>query len=170
MSRFTDKVTDINFRGYSALFRDVLAPELQTILGMPVIIEPNPIVPAEPHLRITFTGIDFNLTQPKVSSYGYEGYDLDEVYTIEFKTLLSLNAQGDGPDTFLDEVVKASFRANFVFREHVCIAIMPKKFSCVLFPKKIDRGHFFKNEEPGKKPYIYEENWDATILLPYIKT
>jgi len=162
-----DRVRDIAFQGYASVIKEVMVPHLEKALEMPILVEPNPIAPVEPHLRLLFTGFDFEPVQLVEDTYGVTGYDLDSLYILRLNILGTLTAYGDGPEAFLDECVKASWRCARLFHRAFFIEVIPKIFYVTVLGKKRPGGQFFKNEEPGKKPYLYEENWELTLLMPY---
>jgi len=162
-----DRVRDITFQGYASVIKEVMVPHLEKALKMQILVEPNPIAPIEPHFRLLFTGFEFEPVQLVEDTYRVTGYDLYSLYVLKLNILGTLTAYGDGPDAFLDECVQASWKCSRLFQKPFSIEVIPKRFYLTVLGKKRPGGQFFKNEEQGKKPYLYEENWDISILMPY---
>ncbi|NJL71799.1 MAG: hypothetical protein HC888_09345 [Candidatus Competibacteraceae bacterium] len=78
--------------------------------------------------------------------------------------LVSLSAQGDGPDAFLEEIAKASEAAAELFDEPFGFSIAE---DCGAYgmasPERIGDGGFERNGEEGKKPFLYLETWRVTV-------
>jgi len=161
----------MQFREYGALLRNIVLSYLEKKTNLKVLLEPNPSVLAEPHLRLLLTGIEFRPVQLREVDYEHTGYDLDSLYDLIVHFLLTLHAEGDGPDAFLDEVISSSFKLSFLFRNQkgINIQVIPNTLYATLVANKRPGGQFFKNEEPGKKAFIYEETWEGFIMLPYVK-
>lgn len=78
---------------------DTVMDYLKNKTGLPVILDPQPVNSAEPHLRLTFTGATD------------KGPNDDE---LDFQ--LSIVGAGDGPDIFLPEIIQASLAVSDLFR------------------------------------------------------
>lgn len=156
------QVKDIKDIGYSGTIKYLLAEHLQKALKLPVVVEPQPVSEAQPHLRVMFTGFDFE------PASDISGYDREQICTVKIDCLLTLTAYGDGPDVFLDSVVKASFCLRKFFDKAFSIQTVDG-YGITVVAKKKSGGQIFKNEEEGKKPYLYEENYDLSIYLPYVE-
>ncbi|MEM1672501.1 MAG: hypothetical protein QXX12_00555 [Nanopusillaceae archaeon] len=154
---------------YGTLLRSHIIPYLEEQTKLKVLLEPNPSILAEPHLRLLYTGLEFRPVQFRETDFGHTGYDLDSLFDLIIHFLLTLHAEGDGPDNFLDEVINASFKLAFLFRQGISIEVVPQKFFATLVAQKRPGGQFFKNEEPGKKAFVYEETWEGLIMLPFVK-
>lgn len=156
------EVKDIKDIGYSGAIKYLLAEHLHKVLNIPVVVEPQPVSYAEPHLRLMFTGFDFEATSDITV------YHTEKLYTVRIDCLVTLTAYGDGPDVFLDSVVRASFALRRLFDRAFSIQTVDG-YGITVVAKKKERGQIFKNEEEGKKPYLYEENYDLSIYLPYVE-
>jgi hypothetical protein len=152
--------------GYAGVIKHILADFLKKETGLTVLVEPQPVMPAEPHLRIMFSGFEFVSEFKKDADF--TGYGLENVYTLKMECLLTLTAQGDGPDVFLDEVISACFKVQKLFREPITIPVVDG-FGITVSAKVKDKGQLFKNEEEGKKPYLFEKNFELAIYMPYVE-
>jgi hypothetical protein len=160
--RFIGKVTDIKEIGYSGVIKYLLADYLQKRTSLPIIIEPQPVSLSEPHIRLMYTGIDIE-SGPDIT-----GYNTEKLYTLKMDLLVTLTAEGDGPDVFLDKIVAASFALSRVFENAFCIGTCNGNGISVNGNRR-PGGQFFKNEEEGKRPYLYEENYEVSIYMPYVE-
>jgi hypothetical protein len=152
--------------GYAGVIKHILADFLKKETGLTVLVEPQPVMPAEPHLRIMFSGFEFVSEFEKDADF--TEYGLENVYTLKVECLLTLTAQGDGPDVFLDEVISACFKVQKLFREPITIPVVDG-FGITVSAKVKDKGQLFKNEEEGKKPYLFEKNFELAIYMPYVE-
>ncbi|HOP33233.1 MAG TPA: hypothetical protein PKU94_07655 [Candidatus Hydrothermia bacterium] len=155
-----EKEISIRDSGYAGVLKHILSDFLKERTQLPVFIEPQPITVFEPHIRVMFAGFDFE------GVGDLTGYDIERLCTLKMDCLLTLTAMGDGPDVFLDKVVDASFRLNRLFERPFSIQTVDG-YGITVQGKSRGQRQFFKNEEEGKKPYIYEENFDVSIFLPY---
>jgi hypothetical protein len=152
--------------GYAGVIKHILADFLKKETGLTVLVEPQPVMPAEPHLRVMFSGFEFVSEFEKDADF--TGYGIENVYTLKMECLLTLTAQGDGPDVFLDEVISACFKLQKLFREPITIPVV-HGFGITVSAKVRDKGQLFKNEEEGKKPYLFEKNFELAIYMPYVE-
>jgi len=152
--------------GYAGVIKHILADFLKKETGLTVLVEPQPVMPAEPHLRVMFSGFEFASEFEKDADF--TGYGIENVYTLKMECLLTLTAQGDGPDVFLDEVISACFKLQKLFREPITIPVVDG-FGITVSAKVRDKGQLFKNEEEGKKPYLFEKNFELAIYMPYVE-
>lgn len=125
-----------------------------------VIYDPQPVQQAEPHVRLTFTGSG----------------DQGSLSTINFQ--LSLVAAGDGPDVFLEELVKLSLRIHDLFSPNNGKGIQDVFNSSGKQPLRIffkplantSNGQFIENErtdsERNQFHYTYVEPHVITISFP----
>lgn len=160
--KFVNEAVDIKDISLSGVIKYLLADYLKEKTGLITVVEPQPVNLSEPHLRLMYTGIDID-GGPDVS-----GYDTEQLYTLRISCLLTLMAYGDGPDKFLDSVIKASFILRKIFDNPFSIKLADV-YGITIEGKKRPGGQFFKNEEEGKKPYFYEENYDINIFIPYVE-
>ena len=152
--------------GYAGVIKHILADFLKKETGLTVLVEPQPVMPAEPHLRVMFSGFEFVSEFEKDNDATW--YGIENVYTLKMECLLTLTAQGDGPDVFLDEVISACFKLQKLFREPITISVVDG-FGITVSAKVRDKGQLFKNEEEGKKPYLFEKNFELAIYMPYVE-
>lgn len=160
--KFVKEVIDVKDIGYSGVIKYLLVDYLKEKTGLVTIVEPQPVNLSEPHLRLMYTGIDID-RGPDIT-----GYDTEQLYTLRISCLLTLMAYGDGPDRFLDSVIKASFILRKVFDKPFNIEL-PGVHGITVEGKRRQGGQLFRNEEEGKKPYLYEENYDVNIFIPYVE-
>jgi len=151
--------------GYAGVIKHIIADFLKKETGLTVLVEPQPVMPAEPHLRIMFSGFEFVSEFEKAD---FTGYGIENVYTLKMECLLTLTAQGDGPDVFLDEVISACFKIQKLFREPITIPVVDG-FGITVSAKVRDKGQLFKNDEEGKKSYLFEKNFELAIYMPYVE-
>lgn len=129
-------------------------------LGVTVIYDPQPVQQAEPHVRLTFTGSG----------------DQGSLSTINFQ--LSLVAAGDGPEVFLEELVKLSLKIHDLFspnngrgKEDV-FNLTGKQIMRIYFKPLLNTstGQFIENEktdsERNQFHYTYVEPHVITISFP----
>jgi hypothetical protein len=152
--------------GYAGVIKHILADFLKKETGLSVLVEPQPVMPAEPHLRLMFSGFEF--VSEFVKDEDFTQYGIENVYTLKMECLLTLTAQGDGPDVFLDEVISACFKLQKLFHEPISIPVVDG-FGITVSAKVRDKGQLFKNEEEGKKPYLFEKNFELAIYMPYVE-
>jgi len=152
--------------GYAGVIKHILADFLKKETGLSVLVEPQPVMPAEPHLRLMFSGFEF--VSEFVKDDDFTQYGIENVYTLKMECLLTLTAQGDGPDVFLDEVISACFKLQKLFHEPISIPVIDG-FGITVSAKVRDKGQLFKNEEEGKKPYLFEKNFELAIYMPYVE-
>jgi hypothetical protein len=152
--------------GYAGVIKHILADFLKKETGLTVLVEPQPVMPAEPHLRIMFSGFEF--VSEFVEDADFTQYGIENIYTLKMECLLTLTAQGDGPDVFLDEVISACFKVQKLFHKPISIPVVDG-FGITVSAKVRDKGQLFKNEEEGKKPYLFEKNFELTIYMPYVE-
>ena len=160
--KFVKDVTSIRDIGYSGVIKHIFADCLKKKIGLPVIVEPQPANLSEPHLRIMFIGFEFD------EIHDVTGYDVEMLYTLKLHCLLTLLAYGDGPDSFLDSVIKVSFALQRLFSQPFTINTIAG-YGITVEGKKRPGGQFFKNEEEGKKPYLFEESYDVNLYMPYVE-
>ncbi len=142
-------------------FRDHIAKAT----GVNALLEPQPVRLHEPHLRIMApTGWEFQ----------FEDFTTNEtarLYTVQVDALVALTAYGDGPDVYLSECMKASFKVNRYFRNPVTIKLWNAAGAgnISVNGKRKPGGQHFRNDEAekGSKPYLYEESWDVSLFFPY---
>lgn len=156
------EIKDIKDMGYSGVIKYLLADYIKEKTKLPVIVEPQPVTLSEPHVRIMFTGFDLD------QGIDVTGYEVEELCTLKLQCLLTLTAHGDGPDRFLDEVVNASFQLRRFLSDTFTIATVDG-YGITVQGTKRPGGQFFRNEEEGKKPYVYEESYDVSIYVPYVE-
>jgi hypothetical protein len=158
--------------GYAGVIKHIVSDFLKKETGLSVLVEPQPVMPAEPHLRIMFSGFEFVSEFSEFSEFvedaDFTGYGLENVYTLKMECLLTLTAQGDGPDVFLDEVISACFKVQKLFHKPITISVVDG-FGITVSAKVKDKGQLFKNEEEGKKPYLFEKNFELAIYMPYVE-
>lgn len=162
MSEKLVREIDIKDIGYSGVIKYLLVDYLKEKTGLQVIVEPQPVNLSEPHVRIMYTGIDID-SGPDIS-----GYFVEKLHTLKISLLLTLTAYGDGPDKFLDSVINSSFALKKVFDSAFSIRTVGS-YGITVEGKKRPGGQFFRNEEEGKKQYLYEENYDVNIYIPYVE-
>jgi len=151
--------------GYAGVIKHILADFLKKETGLSVLVEPQPVMPAEPHLRLMFSGFEFVSEFEEDADFTVYGLN---VYTLKMECLLTLTAQGDGPDVFLDEVISACFKVQKLFHKPITIPVVDG-FGITVSAKVRDKGQLFKNEEEGKKPYLFEKNFELAIYVPYVE-
>jgi len=157
-----EKEINIRDAGYAGIIKYILADFLKEKAGIGVFVEPQPITLSEPHIRVMFAGFEF-------SGVGdITGYETERLCTLKMECVLTLTAMGDGPDVFLDKVIEASFKLSKLFERPFSIRTADG-YGITVVAKSRGQRQFFKNEEEGKKPYIYEENFDLNIFLPYVE-
>jgi len=157
-----EKEISIRDSGYAGLIKYVLSDFLKEKTGLGVFVEPQPVTLFEPHIRVMFMGFGFE------GVGDLTGYETERLCTLRMDCLLTLTAMGDGPDVFLDKVIESSFKLNRLFERPFSITTVDG-YGITVVGKSKGQRQFFKNEEEGKKPYIYEENFDLHIFLPYVE-
>jgi|UniRef100_A0A7C4AK39 hypothetical protein len=157
-----EKEISIRDSGYAGLIKYVLSDFLKEKTGLGVFVEPQPVTLFEPHIRVMFMGFEFE------GVGDLTGHETERLCTLRMDCLLTLTAMGDGPDVFLDKVIESSFKLNRLFERPFSITTVDG-YGITVVGKSKGQRQFFKNEEEGKKPYIYEENFDLHIFLPYVE-
>lgn len=133
---------------------DALIRYLEEHTGRKVLQDPQPLRSAEPHIRLTYTGC---------TDQG-SGY-------VELSFQLAILGAGDGPDVFLDEIIKTSIA---VMRLYGCKPYEDIKLTKgsvrIAFPDVMNNtGQFVNNDgtmgETVQWAYVYSEPHYITLTL-----
>ncbi len=122
-----------------------------------VLLDPQPLRTAEPHLRLTFVG---------ATDQG-DGY-----VTLSFQ--LGIVGAGDGPEVFLEEIIKSSVAVMRLYGCRRCkdLALSTGRTARLAFPDVMNNsGQFAQNDgtmgETVQWAYVYSEPHFVTLTLKW---
>ena len=137
-----------------------LAKHIEENAGVKCLIEPQPVNLQEPHFRITAKGFSFEWVD---KTKNLEDFELVARLSLEGV----LYAFGDGPDSFLDAVLRASFSLNILFRKPFSIPLMDGSADAFSVLLKSKTNGVFTNRLEGSKPFLYKEVFEMELFMPY---
>jgi hypothetical protein len=149
---------------------DALAEHIKQKTDVDVLIEPIVVVPQKPHLRLSLAGWQFDSIKQTDT---YEAKEYTAMLFVSGKFM----GEGDGPNVFLDDVLKYSFALHFLFAEPFSIPFIQNDklsgktagaFSVSL--QNSPKGEFLPNSQEGKKPFIFYENYELALFFAYSKS
>lgn len=122
-----------------------------------VLLDPQPLRTAEPHLRLTFVGAADN-------GSGY----------VALSFQLGIVGAGDGPDVFLEEIVKSSIAVTRLYgcKRYEDLRLSNGNAARLAFPDVMNNsGQFIQNDgtmgETTQWAYVYSEPHFVTLTLKW---
>ena len=137
-----------------------LAKHIEENAGVKCLIEPQPVNLQQPHFRITAKGFSFEWVDETAN---YEAKEFVARLLLEGV----LYAFGDGPDSFLDAVLRASFSLNMLFRKPFSVAFVKGSTGGFSVSLKSKTDGVFTNSLEGSKPFLYKEVFEMELFVPY---
>lgn len=137
-----------------------LAKYIEENAGVKCLIEPQPVNLQEPHFRILAKGFSFEWVDETAN---YEASQFVAKLSLEGV----LYAFGDGPDSFLDAVLKASFSLNLLFRKPFSVSFVDGSTGGFSVSLKSKTDGVFTNSSEGSQPFLYKEVFEMELFMPY---
>lgn len=137
-----------------------LADDITDRAGIKVQLGPQPMDLQEPIVTLLYGGI-----REIERHYGEAERD---PATVSIGAIAVLSARGDGPGVYLDMVTEKSLSLAIYLERPFSFVLNADGSSVMVKATRRSGGPpFFRNDDPGRADYTFEESYDLDLVFPY---
>ena len=137
----------------------VVAQHITDRIDLDVYFEPMPA--SDRAIHLTIIPRTFDVRREERRRMG-----LHDLYTALLSLDITLSAVGTGQE-FMAECMEGALLVARLFDDAVSVHLGAEIYATLSCTRK-DSGQFMQSEEEGSQDYVYVENWEGSLLFPYV--